>query len=83
MEEFSEPVHLRLSPRTMIAGIAHLIDYVRHELSLPSQDISEGWVNGSFRKGVLIVAVFIATRTISTIPLSFRTQHHPINKQNG
>ena len=60
-EEFSEPVHLRLSPRTMIAGIAHLIDYVRHELSLPSQDIGEGWVNGSFRKGVLIVAVVIAT----------------------
>ena len=25
-EEFSEPVHLRLSPRTIIAGIAHLID---------------------------------------------------------
>jgi len=25
-EEFPEPVHLRLSSRTMIAGIAHLID---------------------------------------------------------
>ena len=25
-EEFSEPVHLRLSPKTMIAGITHLID---------------------------------------------------------
>jgi hypothetical protein len=25
-EEFSEPVHLRLSSWTMVAGIAHLID---------------------------------------------------------
>ena len=25
-KEFPKPVHLRLSPRTMIAGIAHLID---------------------------------------------------------
>ena len=82
-EEFSEPVHLRLSPRAMIAGIAHLIDYGRHKFSLPSQDVREVWVNWRIREGILVVAVVIATRTIGTIPFSSRTQHHPVNKQNG
>ena len=60
-EEFPEPVHLRLSPWTMIAGITHLIDYVCHEFSLSSQDVRECWVNGRFRKGNIVVAVVIAT----------------------
>ena len=66
----------------MIAGITHLIDYVRHEFSLSSQDVREGWMNGRFRKGDLVVTIVIATQTISTIPLSSQTQHHPVNKQN-
>ena len=37
----------------------------------------------TIRKGILVVAVVIATRTIGTIPLGSRTQHHPVNKQNG
>ena len=67
----------------MIAAIAHLIDYVRHKFSLSSQDIREGWVNGRFRKGNIVIAVVIPTRTISTIPIGSRTQHHPVNEQNG
>ena len=67
----------------MIAGIAHLIDYVRHKFSLSSQDVREGWVNGRLRKGNIVVAVVITTRTIGTIPLGSRTQHHPVNKQDG
>jgi len=67
----------------MIAGIAHLIDYGQHKFSLPGQDVREAWVNGRIRKGILVVAIVIATRTIDTIPLSSRTQHHPVNKQNG
>ena len=74
---------LRLSPRTMIAGIAHLIDYVRHKFSLSSQDVHEGWMNRRVRKGNIVVVVVIAIRTISTIPIGSRTQHHPVNKQNG
>ena len=53
---------------------------VRHKFSLSGQDVREGWVNGRFRKGNIVVAVVIATRTISTIPLGSRTQHHPVNK---
>ena len=67
-EEFSKPVHWRLSSGTMIASINDLIDYGRHEFSLSSQDIRNVWVNGRIRKGNLVVAVVIATRTISTIP---------------
>ena len=80
-EEFSEPVHLRLSSWTMIAGIAHLIDYVRHEFSLSGQDIREGWVNGRIGKGN-IVAIAVGTRHTSIIPISPRAQHHPVIKQN-
>ena len=82
-EEIPKPVHLRLSSWTIIAGIAHLIDYGRHKFSLPGQDVREVWVNGRIRKGILVVAVVIATRTISTIPFSSRTKHHPVNKQNS
>ena len=67
----------------MIAGIAHLFDYGRHKFSLPGQDVREVWVNGRIWKGNLVVAIVIATRTIGTIPLGSRTQHHPVNKQNG
>ena len=69
-KEFPEPIHLRLSSQTMIAGIAHLIDYVRHEFSLSGQEVREGWMNGRVRKGDLVATVVIATRTISTIPFS-------------
>ena len=82
-EEFSEPVHWGLSSWTMVADITHLIDYGRHKFSLPGQDVREVWMNGRIREGILIVAVVIATRTISTIPFSSRMQHHSVNKQNG
>ena len=81
-EEIPKPVHLRFGPWTLIASIAHLIDDVRHKSSLLSQDVREGWVNGRVRKGNIVVVV-VATRTTSTIPISFLTQHYPINKQNG
>ena len=54
-EEIPEPVHLRLGPWTMIAGIVHLIDYVRHKFSLSSQNVHEGWVNRRIRKGASLL----------------------------
>ena len=66
-EEIPKPVHLRLSSWTIIAAIAHLIDYGRHKFSLTGQDVREVWVNGRIRKGNLVVAIIIATRTIGTI----------------
>jgi hypothetical protein len=83
VEEFPKPVHLRLRPQTMIVGVAHLIDYGRHKFSLLSQNIREGWVNRRVGKEDIVVAVVIDTRTISTIPIVSRTQHHPVNKQNS
>ena len=50
-EEIPKPVHLRLSSWTIIAGIAHLIDYGRHKFSLPSQDVREVWVNWGLGRG--------------------------------
>ena len=82
-EEIPKSVHLSLSSWAIIAGIAHLIDYGCHQFSLPSQDVREVWVNWRIREGILVVAVVIATRTTGTIPFISRTQHHPVNKQNG
>ena len=64
-EEIPKPVHLRLSSWTMIADIAHLIDYGHHKFSLPGQDVREDWVNGRIRKGNLVVAVGIATEPLA------------------
>ena len=80
-EEIPKPVHLRFSSWTIIAGIAHLIDYGRHKFSLSGQDVREVWVNGRIRERILVVAIVIVTRTIGTIPFGSRTQHHPVNKQ--
>jgi len=79
-EELPKLVNLRFIPRTLIADVAKLVEYVSKELSLLSKDVREGWVNGRVGKGGIVV-VIITTQTTSTIPLGFRRQHHPVIKQ--
>ena len=81
-EEFPKLVNLRFIPRTLIADVAKLVEYVSKELSLLSKDVREGWVNGRVGKGGIVVVV-ITTQTTSTIPLGFRRQHHPVIKKIG
>jgi len=54
-EEFPKLVNLRFIPRTLIADVAKLVEYVSKELSLLSKDVREGCVNGRVGKGALLL----------------------------
>ena len=67
----------------LVAGDAQLIEYMPEEMSLLSEHIHEGRVNGRIGEGAIVVVIVVGTRPISTIPIGSRMQHHPVNKQNG
>jgi hypothetical protein len=79
-EKFPKLVNLRLFPRSLITGIAHVlnvVDYLPKELSFLGKHIHESGVDGRVGNVIVVVVIVVPTRAISTVRSGSRTQIHP------
>jgi hypothetical protein len=79
-EEFPKLVNLRLFPRSLITGIAHVadvVDYLPKELSLLGKHIRESGVDGRVGNVIVVVIIIVLTRAISSVHSGSQTQIHP------